>query len=173
MAALILRSQRNCDSCKSFVMRFRYFFFCNVSTVLIHERIPLTASFECLPHLSSLYHVALRQSYQHFVDTVQGYLITQVLHTSWDELQKALKSTDSLGALIQAHRDYLENATKRCLLNDRSAKVMDIIKSIFSQILKFQLLLRTHTPGTANFSDQVSQAQLLCSVFWSRFGSDF
>ena len=48
------------------------------------------------------------------MNTVQGYLISQVLHTSWDELRNSLKSVDSLGALIKVHREYLENATKRC-----------------------------------------------------------
>ncbi|XP_022099325.1 gamma-tubulin complex component 6-like isoform X2 [Acanthaster planci] len=87
-----------------------------------------------------------RHEMQHFVNVMQGYVANQVIHVSWEEFQRQLKTeVYNLDDLHQKHAEYLNKAVFRCLLNKKAAPVMKIISDILCLILK----VRTQLVATA------------------------
>uniref|UniRef100_S4R8P1 Gamma-tubulin complex component 6 n=1 Tax=Petromyzon marinus TaxID=7757 RepID=S4R8P1_PETMA len=82
-----------------------------------------------------------RHEMQHFVKVIQGYIMTQILHVSWSEFQANLKTVKNLDDLHRIHAEYLNTAIFRGLLTEKAAPVMNVIRSIFSLILRFHTQL--------------------------------
>ncbi|XP_041460037.1 gamma-tubulin complex component 6-like isoform X1 [Lytechinus variegatus] len=83
-----------------------------------------------------------RHEMQHFVNVMQGYVVNQVIHVSWEEFQKDLKeNVHNLDDIREKHGLYLNKAILRCLLNKKAAPVMKIICDILSLVLKVRTQL--------------------------------
>ncbi|XP_071784564.1 gamma-tubulin complex component 6-like [Asterias amurensis] len=83
-----------------------------------------------------------RHEMQHFVNVMQGYVVNQIIHVTWEEFQRQLKTeVHNLDDLHQKHADYLNKAVFRCLLNKKAAPVMKIITDILCLILKVRTQL--------------------------------
>ena len=119
------------------------------------ERFMHLAAFHCLRH-----------EMLHFVSVLHGYLLSQLLHTSWTDFLKDLRGSDELWQssdeadssqrdagkhrardlheLRTLHDTYLSAVTDRALLSPRTSQVLEIIRQCLrciqelSQILSYQ-----------------------------------
>lgn len=79
----------------------------------------------------------------HFMQTLQNYVVGEVLQTSWQIFEKDLTNVTNLDQLYSLHTTYIKNILFMCLLNQRSTPVRQIIQNIFIVILKFYDFLRS------------------------------
>lgn len=83
-----------------------------------------------------------RHEMQQFISIMEGYIVNQVLHVSWQEFQKNLQDhVFSLDDLRDRHSEFVDKAVFRCLLSKKAGPVMNIIKEIFTTIHKFHFQL--------------------------------
>ncbi len=83
-----------------------------------------------------------RHSVYHFVQTLQSYVMNQLLTLSWQELLTELKKrARSLDDLYEVHSSYIRRAKSRLLLNPKSAALIKIIRDVLGLALKFRSLL--------------------------------
>ncbi|XP_072181800.1 gamma-tubulin complex component 6-like [Diadema setosum] len=102
-----------------------------------------------------------RHEMQHFVNVMQGYVVNQVIHVSWEEFQKDLKdNVHNLDDLREKHALYLNKAILRCLLNKKAAPVMKIICDILSLVLKVRTQLTS-----SSWAWDASTAQVIHPCF--------
>ncbi|GJQ83899.1 hypothetical protein Trydic_g19839 [Trypoxylus dichotomus] len=78
----------------------------------------------------------------HFVQTLQNYVVAEVLQTSWDSFEKKLVSVNNIDEIYLLHVAYIKNILFMCLLNQRSLPIRKLILKIFTVVLKFHNYLR-------------------------------
>ncbi|CAK8695080.1 unnamed protein product [Clavelina lepadiformis] len=95
-----------------------------------------------LPHLQSVLHNGhvLAAEMVHFVHQMQYYIAFEVLECSWADFQSKLKAAKDFDEVIAAHHAFLECLMKRCLLDESSSNLLMQLRSIYDQIVKFELL---------------------------------
>lgn len=81
----------------------------------------------------------------HFVQTLQNYTVSEVLQTSWEELENNLQIVQTLDQLYTVHTVYVKTIMFRCLLNKKCAPIMKVIREIFIVIIKFYNYLRSRS----------------------------
>ncbi|XP_030829097.1 gamma-tubulin complex component 6 [Strongylocentrotus purpuratus] len=109
----------------------------------IHHQLKISAMFHQASGSQQYHQLQIfRHEMQHFVNVMQGYVVNQVIHVSWEEFQKDLKgNVHNLDDIREKHGLYLNKAILRCLLNKKAAPVMKIICDILSLVLKVRTQL--------------------------------
>ena len=79
-----------------------------------------------------------RLEMQHLIDTLQGYVYTQVLHVSWAELKDKISQATSLAQVVRFHGEYLRKSVHRLFLGPRTRTVMAVIRPTLGHILQFR-----------------------------------
>jgi hypothetical protein len=79
----------------------------------------------------------VRHEVQHFVNVLQDYFISQVLHVQWARLERELSDVEQVGSICELHRGYLERLMSGCLLRRSSAGALKVISSMFELVLTF------------------------------------
>ncbi|KAF7285504.1 hypothetical protein GWI33_010602 [Rhynchophorus ferrugineus] len=84
-----------------------------------------------------------RHVMSHFMQTLQNYIVGEVLQPSWELFERSLEQVTNLDELYSAHTVYIKNILFRCMLNQKSIALKNIIQKIFVVILKFYDYLRS------------------------------
>jgi len=79
----------------------------------------------------------------HFIQTLQSYVVGEVLQSSWEIFEKNLQSVVNIDQMYALHTNYIKNILFMCLLNQKSAPLRKVLHSIFVVILKFYDYLRS------------------------------
>jgi len=79
----------------------------------------------------------------HFMNTLQNYIVGEVLQPSRELFERSLHNITNIDELYSAHTAYIKNILFRCMLNQRSVALKNIIHKIFLVILKFYDYLRS------------------------------
>ena len=79
-----------------------------------------------------------RLEMQHLTNTLQGYLITEVLDTCWIEFCSKLEAAKTVYELRTAHEEYILRALHRCFLGDKTKTVMSVIDPLLQLMLLFK-----------------------------------
>lgn len=98
-----------------------------------------------------------RHAIYHFVQTLQSYVMNQLLTLSWQELLSDLKKrAKSMDDLYEVHSNYVRRAKSRLLLTPKSASLMKIIRDALGLALKFRnLLISADYVHTAQLQSQI------------------
>ena len=89
----------------------------------------------------------IRHDVQQFLNALQDYLMTQVLHVQWSRLERDLQAADEVGGICQLHRDYLDRLLSGCLLHRSSSGPRKVIASMFELVLTFAKQLAAFSRG--------------------------
>ncbi|KAI9557631.1 hypothetical protein GHT06_017459 [Daphnia sinensis] len=103
-------------------------------------------------------HIA-RHSIYHFVQTLQNYVMSQLLTLAWSEFLTELKKSGarSLDDLYELHSNYVHRAKSRLLLTPKSASLLKIIRDALNLALKFRgLLLAANYVHTNALQSQIN-----------------
>ncbi|KAF2475239.1 uncharacterized protein BDR25DRAFT_254110, partial [Lindgomyces ingoldianus] len=75
----------------------------------------------------------------HFVNQLQYYILFEVIESSWNELQDALRKPEStLDDLIQAHAKYLTSITRKGLLGSQSTDFTGQLHELLKTMLSYK-----------------------------------
>ncbi|KAG5898433.1 hypothetical protein JTB14_036516 [Gonioctena quinquepunctata] len=80
-----------------------------------------------------------------FVQTLQNYVVGEVLQSSWALFEKNLENVTSIDELYSAHTAYIKNILFMCLLNQKTVILRNVIHKTFMVILKFFDYLRSRS----------------------------
>nr|XP_023022250.1 gamma-tubulin complex component 6 [Leptinotarsa decemlineata] len=80
-----------------------------------------------------------------FVQTLQNYVVGEVLQSSWTLFEKNLEGVSSIDELYSAHTAYIKNILFMCLLNQKTVILRNVIHKTFMVILKFFDYLRSRS----------------------------
>uniref|UniRef100_A0A0N8BFW3 Gamma-tubulin complex component n=1 Tax=Daphnia magna TaxID=35525 RepID=A0A0N8BFW3_9CRUS len=103
-------------------------------------------------------HIA-RHSIYHFVQTLQNYVMNQLLTLAWSEFLTELKKNGarSLDDLYELHSNYVHRAKSRLLLTPKSSSLLKIIRDALNLALKFRgLLLAANYVHTNALQSQIN-----------------
>lgn len=102
-------------------------------------------------------HIA-RYSLYHFVQSMQNYVMSQLLTLAWTEfLAELKKNAHSLDDLYDIHSNYVHRAKSRLLLTPKSASLMKIIRDALNLALRFRgLLLAANFNYSAHLQTQIN-----------------
>ena len=97
-------------------------------------------------------------SIYHFVQSLQNYVMSQLLTLAWTEfLTELKKNARSLDDLYDIHSNYIHRAKSRLLLTPKSASLMKIIRDALNLALKFRgLLLAANYNYTPQLQSQIN-----------------
>ncbi|KAL1497752.1 hypothetical protein ABEB36_008656 [Hypothenemus hampei] len=84
-----------------------------------------------------------RHVMSHFMQTLQNYIVGEVLQLSWANFEKNLLRVTNIDELYIAHTTYVKDILFRCMLNQKSIALKKVIHKILVVILKFYDYLRT------------------------------
>ncbi|XP_030757168.1 LOW QUALITY PROTEIN: gamma-tubulin complex component 6-like [Sitophilus oryzae] len=84
-----------------------------------------------------------RHVMSHFMQTFQNYIVGEVLQPSWELFERSLEHVTNLDELYSAHITYIKNILFRCMLNQKSVALRNIIQKIFIVMIKFYDYLRS------------------------------
>ncbi|CAG9773680.1 unnamed protein product [Ceutorhynchus assimilis] len=88
-------------------------------------------------HLHQCRHVML-----HFVQSLQNYIVGEVLQPSWAYFEQNFATLTKIDDLYYAHTAYIKDIITKCMLSQRSILLKNIIDKIFVVVLKFYDYLR-------------------------------
>ncbi|CAG5122957.1 unnamed protein product [Candidula unifasciata] len=74
----------------------------------------------------------------HFMKQVQYYINFEVLECAWDELLTKVHDAKDLDYIIAAHQVFLDTVLSRCLLDDKSMDILQLLRAVFDLIIRFQ-----------------------------------
>ncbi|RUS81826.1 hypothetical protein EGW08_010418, partial [Elysia chlorotica] len=80
----------------------------------------------------------ITSSMTHFIKQVQYYINFEVLECAWDELLTKVKEAQDLDYIIAAHQVFLDTVLGRCLLNDKSREILQLLRTLFDLIIQFE-----------------------------------
>ncbi|GFS13898.1 gamma-tubulin complex component [Elysia marginata] len=80
----------------------------------------------------------ITSSMTHFIKQVQYYINFEVLACAWDELLTKVKDAQDLDCIIAAHQLFLDTVLGRCLLNDKSREILQLLRTLFDLIIQFE-----------------------------------
>ncbi|XP_019761001.2 gamma-tubulin complex component 6 [Dendroctonus ponderosae] len=84
-----------------------------------------------------------RHIMSHFVQTLQNYIVGDVLQPSWSVFENNLANVSSLDELYEAHNVYIKDIIFRCMLHQKSVALRNMVHKIFVVILKFYYYLKS------------------------------
>lgn len=93
-----------------------------------------------LPELSDVLHQChiLNSEMIHFINQMQYYITFEILECCWAELLKKVHESTNLDDIIAAHQAFLDYILSSCLIDNQSKDMLDQLRAIFDQIIKFQ-----------------------------------
>ena len=74
-----------------------------------------------------------------FINQVQYYINFEILECSWAVLVERIEKAKDLDELINAHLDFLTQLANGCLLADHLWDNLKALRSIFDQIVRFEV----------------------------------
>ena len=74
-----------------------------------------------------------------FINQVQYYINFEILECSWAVLVEKLEHASDLDELIAAHLKFLDELADGCLLADNFWDNLKALRSIFDQIVRFEV----------------------------------
>ena len=74
-----------------------------------------------------------------FVNQLQYYINFEILECSWAILEDKLHNSKDLDELIAAHSEFLQTLYDGCFLSDRLWNNLKALRSIFDQIVRFEV----------------------------------
>lgn len=77
-----------------------------------------------------------------FVNQLQYYINFEILECSWAILEDKLHNSKDLDELIAAHSEFLQTLYDGCFLSDRLWNNLKALRSIFDQIVRFEVCSR-------------------------------
>lgn len=80
----------------------------------------------------------ITSSMTHFIKQVQYYINFEVLACAWDELLTKVKDAQDLDCIIAAHQVFLDTVLGRCLLNEKSRDILQLLRTLFDLIIQFE-----------------------------------
>ena len=80
-----------------------------------------------------------------FVNQLQYYINFEILECSWAILEDKLHNSKDLDELIAAHSEFLQTLYDGCFLSDRLWNNLKALRSIFDQIVRFEVSLVSGT----------------------------
>ncbi|GFO47439.1 gamma-tubulin complex component [Plakobranchus ocellatus] len=80
----------------------------------------------------------ITSSMTHFIKQVQYYINFEVLECAWDELLTKVHEAQDLDYIIAAHQVFLDTVLGRCLLNDKSREILQLLRTLFDLIIQFE-----------------------------------
>ena len=81
-----------------------------------------------------------RHEAAHFVRAFREHVGMQLAGVCWSELMAALSRARTLGCVVKAHREYLEEAKVRCLLADDQAAAREAVESVLQGAISLHRL---------------------------------
>ncbi|KAJ8949056.1 hypothetical protein NQ318_016958 [Aromia moschata] len=69
-----------------------------------------------------------RHIMSHFIQTLQNYVVGEVLQTSWQIFEKNLANVTKIDELYSAHTAYIKNILFMCLLNQKTIILRNVIQ---------------------------------------------
>ncbi|CAL1545342.1 unnamed protein product [Lymnaea stagnalis] len=93
-----------------------------------------------IPELSLILHTChmITTNMVHFIKQVQYYINFEVLECAWDELLTKVHEAKDLDYIIAAHQVFLDTILSRCLLNDKSRDILQLLRTLFDLIIQFE-----------------------------------
>ncbi|KAK3764128.1 hypothetical protein RRG08_039298 [Elysia crispata] len=80
----------------------------------------------------------ITSSMTHFIKQVQYYINFEVLECAWDELLTKVNEAQDLDYIIAAHQVFLDTVLGRCLLNEKSREILQLLRTLFDLIIQFE-----------------------------------
>ncbi|KAI8743613.1 gamma-tubulin complex component 3 homolog [Biomphalaria glabrata] len=93
-----------------------------------------------IPELSPILHTChmITSTMVHFIKQVQYYINFEVLECAWDELLTKVYEAKDLDYIIAAHQVFLDTVLSRCLLNEKSREILQLLRTLFDLIIEFE-----------------------------------
>eukprot|EP00737_Agarophyton_chilense_P000875 gb/GEZJ01000971.1/.p1 GENE.gb/GEZJ01000971.1/~~gb/GEZJ01000971.1/.p1 ORF type:complete len:1075 (-),score=164.51 gb/GEZJ01000971.1/:5021-8245(-) len=93
---------------------------------------------------------------EHFVSIFGGFEMDQVLGTAWTEFESSWDRTKCIWDLRDAHKKFLENSIRRCLLGEKHKSVVSVMSGGFDIVVKVdKKILSVCHPDSMNASIEV------------------
>eukprot|EP00178_Gracilaria_changii_P007776 TRINITY_DN242_c0_g2_i2.p1 TRINITY_DN242_c0_g2~~TRINITY_DN242_c0_g2_i2.p1 ORF type:complete len:1073 (-),score=151.43 TRINITY_DN242_c0_g2_i2:7289-10507(-) len=93
---------------------------------------------------------------EHFVSIFGGFEMDQVLGTAWKEFESSWEETTCIWELRDAHKKFLENSVRRCLLGEKHKSVVSVMSGGFDIVVKVdKKVLSFCHPDTRNANVEV------------------
>lgn len=102
-----------------------------------------------------------------FVNQLQYYINFEILECSWAILEDKLHNSKDLDELIAAHSEFLQTLYDGCFLSDRLWNNLKALRSIFDQIVRFEVSLASDKRISIEKSVFSGQGQTI--IFWETF----
>ncbi|XP_059168560.1 gamma-tubulin complex component 3 homolog [Physella acuta] len=95
---------------------------------------------KAIPELSPILHTChmITTNMVHFIKQVQYYINFEVLECAWDDLLTKVHEAKDLDYIIAAHQVFLDTILSRCLLNDKSRDILQLLRTLFDLIIQFE-----------------------------------
>ena len=74
-----------------------------------------------------------------FVSQLQYYINFEILECSWAQLEDDMRKSRDMDELIAAHMEFLKKLDDGCLLSDHLWNNLKDLRSIFDQIVRFEV----------------------------------
>ena len=86
-----------------------------------------------------------------FVNQLQYYINFEILECSWAQLEDDMSKSKDLDELIAAHMEFLTKLNDGCLLSDNLWNNLKDLRSIFDQIVRFEVKTQSCGRNKARF----------------------
>jgi gamma-tubulin complex component 3 len=77
----------------------------------------------------------IRNEMLHLVNNLEYYILFEVIESSWENFLQHVKSSQDLDQLIEAHNNYLDTITEKCLLT--SADLIEDLVKLLDVVIRF------------------------------------
>ena len=95
-----------------------------------------------LPESNEVFHSVnlIASEMMFFVNQLQYYINFEILECSWAALEEKLENSKDLDELLGAHLEFLKRLFDGCLLSDHLWINLKDLRSIFDQIVRFEVI---------------------------------
>ena len=80
----------------------------------------------------------LRAEMLQLINSIQYYVMFEVLETSWQQLEQQMSKAAGLDDLIMAHKGYISSIMKGAMLDTAALPLLNALQLIFDTILRFR-----------------------------------
>ena len=82
---------------------------------------------------------------QHFIDTIDGYVMTEVIQAAWINLKAKLTTLDVFEDLINLHSEYLDYILDKCFISkSKQNRLMTTLDQMFGFVLRLSQNIKEH-----------------------------
>uniref|UniRef100_K3WMR0 Spindle pole body component n=1 Tax=Globisporangium ultimum (strain ATCC 200006 / CBS 805.95 / DAOM BR144) TaxID=431595 RepID=K3WMR0_GLOUD len=97
----------------------------------------------------------------HYTKSLMNYLSSQIANGRWEEVRKALETSQSISSMDEAHEQYLDQLLNKFFLLDKHTTVIQYILTTFNHIMRYvsqvdelvTVLARKHTSRSSSLSN--------------------